>query len=194
VTAPQPPGDWRPIPDPTRLTAEAVANAEAGLRREIGNQIEIIRARLDAMDNARALLLQIMDERSAEIERRFGERDLRFTERDVARQEAVRTALDAAKELSDARDAAADRAIAKFEISVREQISQIGELAASGRDQLDTQIRALEKRLDRGEGASTGAADTRSERRLDTGLNYTAASVLIGFLILAVALYAALHH
>jgi hypothetical protein len=190
----QNPGDLIPRPDPTALTATAIANAKEDLRRELAQLREILEARMDSMDHERQLLLQIMNERAAEIDRRFGERDLRFRERDQARQDAVRTALDAAKELSDARDASADKAIEKFEISVREQISQIGELAASARQQLDTQIRALEKRLDRGEGETGGAAGYRTQRRLDTGTNLMAASVLIGFLLLAVALYTALHH
>lgn len=52
----------------------------------------------------------------------------------------------------------------------------------------------LTSRLDQGEGADRGAHEDRAERRLDTGTVLTAASVLLGFLILAVTAYAALHH
>lgn len=161
--------DLVPRPDPTLLTNAAVREASEVARRELSALREILEARMDRMDAERGLLLKIMDERSAEIDRRFTERDLRFTERDHARQDAVRTALDAAKDLGDARDAAADKAIEKFEASVREQIAQIGELAESGRQQLSTQIQALKERMDRGEGGTVGAKDYRTERRLDTG-------------------------
>ena len=186
--------DLVPRPDPTLLTASAVRDATEVVRREIAALREVLEARMDSMDNERRLLLQVMDERTEETQRRFTERDLRFSERDQSRTEAVRTALGAAKELSDARDAAADKAIEKFEASVREQIAQLGELAESARQQLSTQIQGLKERLDRGEGGHAGAAEYRTERRLDTGLNYTAASVLLGFLVLAISLYAALHH
>ena len=188
-----PGGGWTPVPDPTTLTNELVGKARDDLRREIGSLREILEARMSQMDAERGLLLKIMDERTAETQRRFDERDLRFGERDAARTEAVRTALNAAKELSDARDASADKAIEKFEVSVREQIAQIGELAESGRQQLSTQIQGLKERLDRGEGGDAGAATAKTERRLDTGQAYTAASVLLGFLVLALSLYAALH-
>jgi hypothetical protein len=194
VTSTQNPGDLIPRPDPTALTATAVANAKEDLRRELAQLREILEARMTAMDNERKLLLQIMNERSAEVDRRFGDRDTLFTERDAARQEAVRTALAAARELGDARDVATDKANEKFETSVREQMRQLAELASANRDLLDGKIDALKERIDRADGTLSGAAGQRTERRLDTGLNYTAASVLIGFLLLAVALYAALHH
>jgi hypothetical protein len=161
--------DWRPRPDPTALTAIAVNQAKEDLRRDIAALREILEARLDSMDNERRLLGQFGDERHAAVERRFAERDIRFTERDAARQDAVRTALQAAKELSDVRDAATEKAGDEFKGSVRESLTQLGALAAADRDQLSTRITALEKRMDRGEGGQAGAAETRTERRLDTG-------------------------
>lgn len=44
----QPPADWRPVPDPTKLTTEQ-------LRRELATLREIIETRLDAMDRATEL-------------------------------------------------------------------------------------------------------------------------------------------
>jgi hypothetical protein len=44
----QTPGDWRPIPDPTKLTTEQ-------LRRELATLREILETRLDAMDRATEL-------------------------------------------------------------------------------------------------------------------------------------------
>ena len=182
-------GDWRPVPDPTALTAIAVSQAKDDLRRELASLREILEARLNAMDGERRLLLQIVDERRAETARRFEERDLRFGERDTARQEAVRTALNAAKDLSDARDAATDKAAGKFEDSVREQIGQLGALAAANREQLATQIDALKERIDKAEGGTTGASGYRSEARLNINTLLQVAAVLIA----AAILYAAFH-
>jgi phage protein D len=191
--------DWRPTPDPTTLTAEAVARATADLRREIAALREILEARMDAADAERKLLLQIMDERKQQIEQRFAERDERFSERDKARQDAVSTALAAVRELSGARDEAADKAIAKFEVSVREQISQIGELSESGRrqlgtridalkDQFSTEFRALAKVQDREQGVTSGALGWRTERRLDTGQLVGIAGLLLALIAVAVTI------
>jgi hypothetical protein len=182
--------DLIPRPDPSLMTSAAVNEAKNELRRELAALREILEARMDSADADRRLVLQIMDERREEIRRRFAERDIRFDERDQARQEAVRTALDAAKELSDARDAAADKAIAKFETSVREQIAQLGELGESGRAQLSTQIQGLKERLDRSEGGRTGAGEYRTESRLNVNLVITAVIAVVAILSLLV-LYAA---
>jgi uncharacterized membrane protein YdbT with pleckstrin-like domain len=171
MTEPQP-SQRIPIPDPTALTIDL-------LRREISSLQAILEARMDAMDQARGLLLQIMTERGAETERRFHDRDIRFDERDKARTDAVRTALQSARDLSDARDAATDKAGEKFEASVREQITQLSVLAAANRDQLSTQIDALKERIDRGEGGQAGAKDLRSESRLNLNAVVSAAAVLI---------------
>ena len=68
------------------------------------------------------------------------------------------------------------------------------ERVATNADRLGALELRLTSRLDVGEGTRSGATGERTERRLDTGTALTAASVLVGFLILAVALYAALHH
>jgi hypothetical protein len=182
------PGDLRPRPDPTVLTAEAVRQAKEDLRREIRAEVKILEARLDSMDHARALLLQIMNERSADIDRRFKERDLRFDERDKARRDAVQTALAAAKELSDTRDIATDKASAKFESTVKDSLSQLGQLAAADRDQLSTRINGLKERIDRGEGGQAGAAGSRSETRLNLNSLISA-----GVLLLAVVTFILLY-
>jgi small-conductance mechanosensitive channel len=179
---------WTPVPDPTALTTEAVERATAQFRRELAGLREVLESRMNCADAERRLLLQIMDERSAQIQQQFAERDARFAERDQARQDAVRTALDAAKELSDARDAATDRATGKFEDSVKAQIGQLAALAESGRERLAAQIQALKERLDRGEGSDTGAAGIRTEQRLNISQVIAAAAVLVA--IVSFILYA----
>jgi hypothetical protein len=194
-----PGGGWVPVPDPTTLTEAAVQKAKDDVRRELAGLRELLEKRMDCQDAERRLLLQIMDERTAETNRRFAERDVRFDERDRSRQEAVRTALDAAseavrtalaaaKELSDARDAATDKATGKFETSVREQIAQLGALSAANRDQLSTQIQALKERIDRGEGSETGASGYRAERRLDMGQVIAAMAVIVAVVVAIISI------
>jgi hypothetical protein len=49
-------GDWRPIPDPTKLTTDAVNAATQTFRRDMGALRELIETRLDSMDKATELL------------------------------------------------------------------------------------------------------------------------------------------
>jgi hypothetical protein len=178
--------DLIPRPDPTALTATAVRQAKEDLRRELSALREVLEARMDRADTERKLLLQVMDERADGIERRFAERDARFAERDEHRVDAVRVALDAARELNDERDKSTEKASGKFEESVREQIGQIAALAEASRDVLDAKISTLKERLDRGEGAAGGAQGYRTERRLDTGQMVAIASTVAGFITIAV--------
>jgi hypothetical protein len=174
-----PGGGWVPVPDPTALTAEAVATAKDELRRELAATREILETRMRAMDQERRSILRIMDEQKTEIERRFIERDSRYDERDRARQDAVLTALNAARELNDARDAATEQASQKFEAAIREQIQQTAVLFQAGRERLDTKIEGLKERIDRGEGGTTAASVDRAERRLDYGNIVALVSALI---------------
>jgi hypothetical protein len=169
-----------PVPDPTRLTTEQ-------LHRELGSLREILEIRMNSMDHERQLLLQIMDERTAEIERRFADRDIRFDDRDKARQAAIIIALGAAKELSDAHDVATANATEKFEASVRVQLASLGQLAAANRDLLEGKIEALKERIDRGEGSTSGARSERTEQRAGHGESRLNQGTLISFALLAVA-------
>ncbi len=208
----QPPADWRPVPDPTKLTTEQ-------LRRELAALREIIETRLDGMDRATGLasaqatgVREEMDqirgrlraETAAEVrqlrellETRLEGMDraiaLQFAERDVRTEhttEGAKQALDAAllaqKELVAQQNEANSAAAAKAEASFTKQIDQIGAIIQTQEKALDARITGLKERIDRGEGSTAGAAGSRSERRLDTGQVLMALSVLaavIGLLI-----------
>jgi len=143
--------------------------------------------------------LRAGDEKLREADARFfDERDRRYAEVKAAEEKALRVkeaaddrALSLARDIQDYKDAKANE--------LREQISSERGLYVT-RDQLDGAVREIKALIQplteytqSNAGHIAGATESRTERRLDTGLNYTAASVLIGFLILAVALYAALH-
>ena len=76
---------------------------------------------------------------------------------------------------------------------VNAQIERVNAEAVRNTARLGELELRLTSRLDQGEGTDRGAAEAVTNRRLDAGLNYTAASVLLGFLVLAISLYAALH-
>jgi len=77
---------------------------------------------------------------------------------------------------------------------VAAQIERVNAEATRNTARLGELELRLTSRLDQGEGADKGASSFRSEHRLDVSTGLTAASVLLGFLVLAIALYSALHH
>ena len=241
-----PGGDWRPVPDPTRLTTEqlrrelatlreiletrldgmdratALANSQVNvlrgeveqtrdrLREETGADVrqlrELLETRLDGMDRAIRLhaetidrvpaerdtairhLAELHDEKFGSIALQFAERDVRCEQATEAAKQALDAALLAQKELVAQQNEANSAAAAKAEASFTKQIDQIGTIIQTMEKALDARITELKERIDRGEGSTSGAAGSRSERRLDTGQVLTTLSVLaavIGLLILA---------
>jgi hypothetical protein len=209
-----PSGEFRPIPDPTKLTTDQ-------LRRELGTLREILETRLTGMDRAtdlvsaqanvlRAELEQIRtrlrEEMAAEItqlrellearldgmdrstEIQFSERDLRVEQAAESAGLALAAALSGQKELVAQQNEANSTAAAKAEANFTKQIDQIGTIMQAQEKATDARITALKERLDRGEGSAAGAAGFRSDRAQVTGQALMTLSVLvavIGLLILA---------
>jgi hypothetical protein len=166
---PIPGGGWVPAPDPTVLTNVAVEHAKEDLRRDLNVTRELLEtaiAAIDAKMDATWKLHQADLSRSQDsvaslrevIFDKFSERDLRFHEKDEARQLAVETALAAARELVDTKSQAAQAAADKFQEAVIRQLETMASLNAEGRERLGDQVRALEQRLDRGEGTEQGVS------------------------------------
>lgn len=117
-------GSLMPIPDPTKLTTEAVARATDQFQRQIFGLREILEARLDAMDETMSRHLEfasgireqterlvahlqtLQDEKFISIDSKFDERNVwlhekfdglnkQFIERDVRTDQATRAAKDA---------------------------------------------------------------------------------------------------
>lgn len=173
---------------------------------QVGQLRELLEARFDGMDRAIRLHAGIIDRVPAERDlaikdlellhdEKFSSIALQFVERDVRSEQAsegAKQALDAAllaqKELVAQQNEANSAAAAKAEASFTKQIDQIGTIIQTLEKALDARITELKERIDRGEGSTSGAAGSRSERRLDTGQVLTTLSVLaavIGLLILA---------
>jgi hypothetical protein len=173
-------GDWRPVPDPTTLTTEQ-------LRRELSALREILTARLDGMDRATTLLSEtvnrtptviqteikhlreLSEEKFASVALQFQERDVRTAQASGAADDALKAALQAAKELVGAQGDAAAAAAVKTETSFTKQIDQIATIISTLEKAMDARITELKERIDRGEGSASGASERRSETRLNQG-------------------------
>jgi len=198
----QTPGDLIPRPDPTTLTANAVNQAKTDLRNELAIQREILEAqlsavkdaigeRLDAADAANLLRLKAFDripadvnerighlkelhnERFASIALQFKERDERSAQLAKTQDEALKAALQAARELNSAQGEANKEANAKTEVSFSQQIKAI-----------EDKVEVINGRLNRGEGSAAGSAEHRSEARLNLGQVMAGVAVLIALVSL----------
>jgi hypothetical protein len=194
--------DWVPRPDPTKLTTDAVTAATDQFRRElssvrdllehhIDNGDDTLRARIDAMQESDALRLdsikdvrpaterlinhlrELHDERFAGIARQFVERDARMEMASRAAKEALDAALQAAKELVGQQNKTTAEAASKAELSFTKQIEQIDLRIRTLQEGFDARLTEIKERIDRGEGGKVAVAETRTERRLDTGLAVT---------------------
>ena len=193
-----------PNPDPSLLTTQQLRDGMLGLK-------ELIGARLDAMDTATDLRLEmfkglpddierriahlreVQDEKFHTIDNQFRERDVRTTQASGAADDALKAALQAAKELVGAQGEASAAAAVKSETSFTKQIDQIGTIIQTLEKALDARITELKERIDRGEGSSSGADQGRADRRLDSQFGVSIFAVLLLLLSVGVSLYVASH-
>ena len=157
-------GDIRPIPDPTRLTTEAMQDILVLMRREVAALERILdekltgirmglEARLDAMDQATGLLRVIADRVPSEVDNKIAQLHALYDEKFhgihgqlVERQRWIeekfndrRTAVEAAFVAErDARHAAlmaAKDALAKAELATEKRFESVNEFRATLSDQ-----------------------------------------------------------
>ena len=190
-----------PNPDPSLLTTQ-------NLRDGLANLKELIGARLDAMDMATDLRLELFNRVPAQTEQQMGhlkaiideklgvqnekfhgiakqfeERDVRTAQASGAADDALKAALQAAKELVGAQGEASAAAAVKSETSFAKQVDQIGTILQTTQLALDARITELKERIDRGEGSSSGAELSMSSKRQENQLLIS----VIGALLLAVS-------
>lgn len=202
-----------PVPDPTKLTTDAVNAATSQWRRDLEALHHVIEVRLDAMDHATELresyahdvpklidesvdvLERVSNEKFSSISLQFKERDIRTEQAATTSKQALDAALLAAKELVGQQNTANVEAAAKAEASFTKQIDQTSVLIATLEKALTDRILELKERIDRGEGSTAGVADMRTTHRMDSQLGWQifAALMLVLSVGVTIALAIALH-
>ena len=190
---------WTPVPDPTKLTTDAVNLATTQMRRELETQREIIEARILASENQAELQLEglravrpeierqisqlkeLHDEKFAGIEQRFHDRDTRARDVAIAGKEALVAAFENAKELS-----------ALVAEQFKSEITSLKQAADERAKSQDIQFQTLKERIDRGEGQGQGATGQRGESRANTGNYLAAAAVVVSILVGVVGIVVAI--
>jgi hypothetical protein len=160
-----------PVPDPTKLTTDAVAALDKQIRDRLHAEREFVLSKIGNVAD-------VTTERFRGVGGQFELND-----------KALIAALSAAKEAASELQKANAQAIAKSEIATQKQIDAMVQLMTTSNKSLEDKIADLKTRLDRGEGGSAGASEYRTERRLDIGQVVAVISVIAA---IAFALYAAL--
>jgi hypothetical protein len=161
-------GNSKPVPDPTKLTTDAVNAAVDISRREITALRELLGERMDAMDDARENDRHAFKERFARIEQ------LRIEQKaDV--KEAVDAALAAQKE-----------AISKSEMATKEQIAGLSTTATTAYDSLRRDIDDLKSRVTIVESMKAGSQERRTQTSASATMWIGALGLLVAVLGLAI--------
>ena len=151
---------------------------------------DALRERLQSdIASAVANLQHLHEERFSAIQQQFTERDVRGEQEKKASKEALDAALLAQKESVSQQNDANTTAATKSETSFTKQIDQIAVLIATLEKALTDRITELKERIDRGEGSTSGASETRSEYRLNVNTVLQALAVIVA----AVVIFAAFH-
>jgi hypothetical protein len=146
---------------------------------------------LDTALRAVGELKSLHNERFSSIGQQFIERDVRTTQASGAADDALKAALQAAKELVGAQGEASSAAAVKSETSFTKQIDQIGTIIQTLEKALDARITELKERIDRGEGAGAGAGNQRTESRAAMQVGFAALGVILVIITIAIAIYSA---
>jgi hypothetical protein len=195
-----------PTSDPTLLTTEQLARGLTNLRELLEARIIAIEESADyrnedlhrvptETDRQVAQLRELFNEKFTSVQKQFDERDVRGRAAEEAAKLAVDVALQVQKEVAAAQDSSSAATIAKSEAATIKQIDGILALLGSNTIGTNDKIAAMNARLDRGDGISTGGRDTRTESRLAMSTMVAIISVAIMAMSVGAGLFGfALHH
>jgi ribosomal protein S11 len=183
------PPDWRPIPDPTVLTTEAI-------RRDIDHLRELFDARYvgleadfesftahhdrehrEIVEKAIQHLKELTDEKFRGIAVQFAERDVRTEQAFTASTEAITAAM-----------AAQEKAIGKSEVAVAKQIEELRTTFVTALDGTNAKVDDVKDRVVRAEGSLTGEEKRSSGFNQTTGLVIAALTALVGIATVVISI------
>lgn len=157
----------------------------AATKNEVSSALRDAESRItEKLGSTAQHLLDLNDEKFSSIAKQFSERDVRTEQAAIATKIAVDAALQAQKEAANAQNESNAAAVAKSEAATTKQIDGISALLLSNVKALEDKISDVRSRLDRGEGAGSGAQGQRTEHRQDTGTMMGYVMMVIGALAL----------
>jgi hypothetical protein len=193
----------------TELLAATVGRVPSDTDKQVNALRELLESRIDGMDEATKLLALNVREVPSDIDkanralREVLQGDIRNVQ-DVAVEKflaidgtfasnalALTAALAAQKEAAAEQNKSNTLAITKSEQATKETIASNAQQTATSLKSLADRLDDLKERVDRGEGSNAGAADTRSDQRLNMSQVIAAIATLAA--VLGFILYATKH-
>jgi hypothetical protein len=160
---------WRPVPDPTVLTTEA-------LMREVAHTRELVDAKLVSLGGR-------IDERFRSIDEQFDLVENRRVEQKSDTKAAVDAALQAAKEAVQEQKSASDLSTAKTESGFSEQLKQLSETFSTALAGITRSIDDLKERIVTIESTKAGGQQAYTVLYLIAVVALAAASVVVAVLV-----------
>ncbi len=133
---------WRPVPDPTLLTTEA-------LQREVNGLAHLVDSKLGGIQ-------EVEKERFRRVDAQFDLVERQRVEQKKDTKDAVDAALTAQKEAVREQTIASERAIAKSETGTAKQLEQMGENFRTELSGIRTALDDLKERVGRVESVRAG--------------------------------------
>jgi hypothetical protein len=175
--------DWRPIPDPTRLTTEQ-------LYREISALEKFVVTRMDCAEELVQTVKMETDRRVEALEK-FHDAEIR------ALKELHNAAIHDTQENIKILTTVLQTAINKSEATYTKQFDSVNQNIQTQNQANTDRINDIKERLDRNEGSKAGVTDLEKAHRDNTGLWIGLASAIIAFGALAIGtigLFIATYH
>jgi polyhydroxyalkanoate synthesis regulator phasin len=190
-----------PVPDPSVLTTQALLREIGGLRELLSQRVESIEKAVEVahnnlvrvptdVDRTVGHLREVVHEKFNTVSERFDGIATQFAERDTrveqtarAGEEALKAALQAAKELVGTQSASFSISIDKAEAATEKRF-----------DAANDKIEDLKERLTLLEGQGRGKVDAVATRQASTFNVANVISVILGVLALLVATFVATRH
>jgi hypothetical protein len=171
--------EWKPVPDPSRLTSEQ-------LFREIAALKEIVFTRLDGMDNALTLATERLNRQPSEIDKAISHLKELHNASINSLKELHNAAIHDTQKSAEMLTNVLQTAVTKSEFAYAKQFDAINLNNQTQNKANADRIEDIKERLDRSEGASLSKTDTEKAHRDNTGLWIGLASAIIAFAALAI--------
>jgi hypothetical protein len=153
---------WRPVPDPTLLTTEALLREIKGLR-------ELMELKIDSwssgMQSQILLFREISTVKFSKVEQQFELVERQRVEQKSDTKQAVDAALTAQKEAVKEQTIASDKAISKSETGTSKQIEQLSDNFKTAIAGITTVLDDLKGRVGGIENRARGSQEVRGEGR-----------------------------
>lgn len=188
------PPSWKPVPDPTVLTTEALTRESTALRRELDWQNAYFKQEIDLLRETYTVkidgVISTADERFRRIQDQFDTVERQRIEQKNDTKAAVDAAFSAAESAVHEQTVASERAIAKSEAATAKQADQLAITFTTAVASVNQVISDVKDRLARIENQRIGGRESVTDQRESRQAVYAAAGFVLAVLLIIGAIAA----